>query len=175
MNNKKENTALAEMEKLVYPAVSTKLSVSLAEKPVKAEDEIQDNSGSSNIIYKQDWRRKNKGKNKTTVVRCIVIDSLNHWHKDAQIDLKGMDTSAFTWGYYGVDYPVLIEESNGLKPFYLPDDAGESSNRLYKAANPDGFKAAFRYHSNLLEKIKIGLMAGIIFGLFGILILLINF
>ena len=121
------------------------------------------------------WRKKTPAKVKTTIVRCIVIDQRDHWHNDAQVDLKGMDTSTYTWGYYGLNLPVLIEQVDGsLKPFYLPDLAGESSNRLYKGANPDGFRSTFKHRSNLLQKLQVGLMVTLVLGLFIIMFILIN-
>lgn len=121
------------------------------------------------------WVKKTPAKVKTTVVRCIVIEQADHWHNEAQVDLKGMDTSAFSWGYYGVNLPVLVEQKDRtLKPFYLPDAAGESSNRLFKGANPDGFRATFKHRSNLLQKIQVGLMVALVLGLFFIMFILIN-
>ena len=121
------------------------------------------------------WKRKEPTNGKTTIVRCLVIDQLEHWHDNALVDLKGLDTTAYTWGYYGVNLPVLVEQKDGsLLPFHLPDTVGESSNRLYKATHPEGFRATFRHRSNLLQKIQIGLMVALVLGLFGIMFILIN-
>lgn len=144
--------------------------------PTPAQDKaIVPVSESGGGISKDDWQKKPTGKLKTTVVKCIVIDRADHWHQNAMIDLKGKDTTAFTWGYYGFDYPILVEKEDGsLKPFYLPDSAGESSNRLYKGANPDGFRATFKHRSSLLQKLQVGLMVALVLGLFGIMFVLIN-
>lgn len=123
------------------------------------------------------WKRKDAAKVKTTVRRCIVIDREDHWHQEAMVDLKGVDATAFTWGYYGQSLPVLIEsaeKSGVLNPWYFQDAAGESSNRLFKGANPDGFKSTFKHRSNLLQKIQIGLMVALVLGLFFIMFILIN-
>jgi len=142
---------------------------------VPAQDEATEARTAGEGIVRDDWKKKKTAKLKTTVVRCVVIDRADHWHQDAMIDLKGKDTTAFTWGYYGVDYPILVEQEDGsLKPFYLPDVAGESSNRLFKGANPDGFKATFKHRGNLLQKLQVGLMVALVLGLFGIMFVLIG-
>lgn len=123
------------------------------------------------------WLKKSRLPVKTTVRRCIVIDKDDHWHQEAQVDLKGVDATEFTWGYYGQLLPVLVEQKDQpglLKPFHLPDAAGENSNRLFKAANPDGFRARFRRKSPLLQKIQVGLMVALVLGLFFIMFILIN-
>ena len=121
------------------------------------------------------WKLTTNKKAKSTIVPCIIIDKYNHWHGGAKVDLKGRDTTAFTWGYYGTQYPVLVEQKDGLLiPFYLPDSAGESSNRLYKGAHPDGFKATFKHKSSILQKIQIGLMVGLVIGIFVLIYILIN-
>lgn len=122
-----------------------------------------------------DWHKKGRKEAKTTVVRCIVIDKDDHWHQEAQVDLKGMDASGFMWGYYGQVLPVLVEMVAGtLTPWFLPDAAGESSNRLFKAAHPDGFKATFKHKNTMLQKIAIGLMVALVLGLVFIMYILIN-
>jgi hypothetical protein len=123
-----------------------------------------------------EWLKKSPAKVKTTVVRCIVIDKADHWNGEAQVDLHGADTTAYAWGYYGVQLPVLVEAPDGaLRPFYLPDAAGESSNRLFKGANPDGFRATFRHRSNLLQKLQVGLMVALVLGLCFIMYILIGY
>lgn len=124
-----------------------------------------------------EWKRKGAGKVKTTVRRCIVIDREDHWHQEAQVDLKGIDATAFTWGYYGQQLPVLVESKDKagvLNPWYFQDAAGESSNRLYKGAHPDGFKSTFKHRTSMLQKIAIGLMVALVLGLFFIMFILIN-
>jgi hypothetical protein len=121
------------------------------------------------------WARKAPPEKKTTIVRCIVIDKDHYWHTNTPVDLDGKDSSGYTWGYYGTNYPVLVEQEDGkLEPFYLPDAAGESSNRLYKGANPDGFRSTFRHRGNLLAKIQIGLMVTLVISLFFIMFLIID-
>jgi hypothetical protein len=123
-----------------------------------------------------EWKRK-ETKVKTTVRCCIVIDRDDHWHDQAQVDLKGIDATAFTWGYYGAKLPILVEsldQSGTLTPWYYGDAAGESSNRLFKGANPDGYKSAFKHRGNMLQKITIGLLIALILGLFFFMFILIN-
>lgn len=123
-----------------------------------------------------EWKRKEAVAPKTTVKRCIVIDKDDHWHTGTPVDLQGIDTTGFTFGYYGTRYPVLVENDAGeLEPFYLPDAVGESSNRLFKGANPDGFRSTFKHRSSLLSKIAVGLMVALVLGLFFIMFILINF
>lgn len=163
--------ARAELARILAGESLVMLPASTEKPPKKETDVIP-----AGVVTMDDWKRKKPAKAKTTFVRCILIDKYDHWHQNAMIDLKGKDTSAFTWGYYGVDYPVLIEQPDGqLFPFYLPDDAGESSNRLYKGAHPDGFRSTFKHRNSLLQKIQIGLMVGLVLGLFGIMFVLINF
>lgn len=121
-----------------------------------------------------EWKKKDV-KIKTTVIRCLVIDRNDRWHENAQVDLHDTDTGGFTWGYYGTSYPVLVEDDEGkLHPWYLPDAVGESSNRLYKGANPEGFRNTFRHRSTTLQKIQVGLMVVLALGLFFIMFVLIN-
>jgi hypothetical protein len=123
-----------------------------------------------------EWIKGKPGKVKTTVVRCIVVDKLDHWHGDARVDLHGADTTAYSWGYYGGSLPVLVEQPDGkLQPFFLPDTAGESSNRLFKGANPEGWRAALRHRSNILQKLAVGLMVALVLGLFFIAYILIGY
>jgi hypothetical protein len=122
------------------------------------------------------WNRK-ESKTKTTVRRCIVIDRDDHWHSDAMVDLKGIDSTSFTWGYYGAKLPVLVEsikEPGTLNPWIFMDAVGESSNRLFKGANPDGYKSAFKHRGNMLQKITIGLLVGLVLGMIFIMYILIN-
>ena len=137
---------------------------------VKATEPSRDQDNSA-----PEWKLTKGKKVKSTVVSCIVIDKYDHWHGGAKVDLKGIDATAFTWGYYGSQFPVLVEQKDGtLLPFYLPDAAGESSNRLYKGAHPDGFKATFKHKSSILQKIQIGLMVGLVIGIFVLIYILIN-
>lgn len=112
-----------------------------------------------------EWKRKAVKSNSTTV-KCIVIDRNDRWHEAAEVDLHGMDTTQFTWGYYGSSYPVLVEDETGkLSPWYLPDLAGESCDRLYKGANPEGFRNTFKHRSTTLHKIQVGLMVALVAGI----------
>ena len=157
-------------EDVTFAALAKRLSLAEEEKAVKGPEQTPDTKALTV------WERKQSAKPKTTVVRCLVIDKENHWHAEARVDLKGADTANYTWGYYGSGYPVLIEQPNGdLQPFHLPDVVGESSNRLYKAANPDGFRASFKHRGNLLQKIQTGLMVALILGLFAICYILIGY
>jgi hypothetical protein len=169
----KQDDILNQMESVVRgnTAVAEKPTLSPEKKsPIVTQEKPQVNTDDS-----LSWMRKKPAKSKGTIVNCIVIDKDNHWNPDAKVDLKGMDTSSFTWGYYGTSYPVLLENKNGeLEPFYLPDAAGESSNRLYKGANPEGFRATFRHKSSLLQKIQVGLMVALVLGLFFLMYVLVN-
>jgi len=150
--------------------------ITIGEPEIKPVTMVQTAPALPAVKTDSEWLlKKPPTKVKTTVVKCIVIDKTDHWHADAQVDLQGKDTSGFSWGYYGASYPVLVEAENGiLLPFYLPDAAGESSNRLFKGANPDGFRATFRHRSNLLQKLQVGLMVVLVLGLFFIMFILIN-
>lgn len=122
-----------------------------------------------------EWKKDKSGKAKSTVVPCIVIDKNDHWHGGAKVDLKGRDPTAYTWGYYGTQYPVLVEQRDGaLMPFYLPDAVGENSNRLYKGAHPEGFRATFKHTSSILQKVQVGLMVALVLGIFLLMYVLIN-
>jgi len=122
-----------------------------------------------------EWKKKKTASPKTTVVKSIIIDRNDRWHESASVDLHGMDASAFTWGYYGTSYPVLVEDNAGkLQPFYLPDAAGESSNRLYKGANPEGFRNTFKHRSTILQKIQLGMMVVLCLGLFFLIFVFVN-
>jgi hypothetical protein len=152
------------------------------DQPESQEEEVQEELQSPEDVRAQvqaaidvEWVKKVPAKVKTTVKRCIVIDKDDHWHQEAMVDLKGVDTTAFTWGYYGVQLPVLVEDFEGnLHPWYFRDQAGENSNRLYKAANPEGYKATFRHRNTLLQKIQVGLMVVLVLGLFFLMFVLIN-
>lgn len=120
------------------------------------------------------WQ-KVPSKARTTNARCIIIDRYNRWHEDALVNLHGIDTTGFTWKYYGTNYPILTEDSNGnLKPWYFKDAVGESSNRLHKAAKPEGFKNTFKHKSTRLQKIQIGLMVALVLGLFFLIFVMIQ-
>lgn len=120
------------------------------------------------------WKRKPEVV-LTTMVSCVVIDRFSRWHEGVKVDLHGMDTTGFTWGNYGSSFPVLVEDDGGkLQPWYLPDTVGESSNRLYKAANPEGFRNTFKHRSTMLHKIQVGLMVALVLGLFFLMFILTN-
>lgn len=126
--------------------------------------------------FTPEWIKRPSTRPKTTVAQCIVIDLNNRWNEKAMVDLKGADTSGYSWGYYGVQLPVLVEQTDGsLKPFHLPDEAGENSGRLYKASHPEGYRAAFKHRSNLLQKIQLGLMVALVLGMFFISYVLISY
>lgn len=94
--------------------------------------------------------------------RCIVIDKYNRWFEGVPLDLKGWDTSEFEWGYYGSRYPVLVEKNGILMPYLHTDIVSESSTRLWKAAHPEGFRNTFKHTNSTMQKVAIGLMAGIL-------------
>lgn len=146
-----------------------------AAKPFVEPETAKQKPKEETITEGPEWKKKSSDKQKTTVVKCIVIDKKNHWHTGADVDLKGADTAAYTWGYYGATYPVLVEDEKGmLNPWYLPDAVGESSTRLYKGANPEGFKATFKHRSNMMQKLQIGLMVAVVLGLFFLMYILIS-
>ena len=121
-----------------------------------------------------EWQKK-EYKVKTTVVKCIVIDRYNRWHEGIPVELNGRDTTGYSWGYYGENYPVLVETDTGkLKPWHLHDTVGESSNRLYKASNPEGFRNTFKHRSSILQKIQVGLMVALVLGLFFLMFVMIS-
>lgn len=159
---------VAQMEQVLRPPVQVQAETPAPAKPTAA-------APAPALKGSPEWIKRPPVKTKTTIVQCIVIDLQDHWNDQAMVDLKGADTSGFTWGYYGTWLPVLVEQvDHSLKPYYHTDYAGESSNRLFKAANPDGFRATFRHRSNLLTKLQVGLMVALVLGLFFIMFILIN-
>lgn len=150
------------------------------EKPVETEEEevitdIRQDALANPPVEGAEWKKRVTTTKKTTDVRCIVIDKNDRWHQEAVVDLKGIDTTPFTWGYYGPNLPVLVEDDEGqLHPWIFKDQAGESSNRLYKAANPSGYKATFKHRYTLMQKIQVGLMVALVLGLFFLMFILIN-
>ena len=113
-------------------------------------------------------KRKTDGK-----TACIVIVE-NNWY-EKRLDLKGMNTRECEWGDYGVKKVVLVADKDGmLKPYLHSDIIGESTARLYKAANPEGFKEVFRHRQAFMEKLKIGLMVGLVIAIFVLIYVLIN-
>ena len=167
-----EDPIITQVESILRPQAPVQVAVETLKVETKPETSIKEK-----LVTKDgpDWIRKTPAKVKTTIRQCIVIDLHNRWDDRALVDLKGMDTYGFSWGYYGFWYPVLVEqEDHILKPYYHTDTAGESSNRLFKAANPDGFRATFRHRSNILTKLQVGLMVALVLGLFFIMFILIN-
>lgn len=143
----------------------------VAEQETKAVPEWKETTAAKDKNL--EWKKLPEKKQSSTVVSCIVIDRWDRWHTGTKVDLHGIDTTGFSWGYYGSTYPVLVEDNNGkLRPWYLPDAAGESSSRLYKGANPEGFRNTFRHHSTLMQKLQVGLMVALVFGLFFIMFIL---
>lgn len=120
------------------------------------------------------WVKKN-GKKHAALTPCFIIDKNNKWHNSVPINLGDINPEPFTWGYYGVRRPLLIENGDKLEPYYVQMDlVGESCNRVYKAGHPDGFKNTFKHTSSLLQKIQIGLMAVIVIAIFFLIYILIN-
>jgi len=114
-----------------------------------------------------EWQHKKPAPtDKPVLTPCIVIDKYGKWYNGVRVDLKGQDASDFTWGYYGSYCPVLIEKEGKLAPYYHSDIAGESSHRLYNASHPEAYHGAFKHRHNLMQKIQIGLMVGVVLGLF---------
>jgi hypothetical protein len=147
------------------PAPTAKQSEAIITKAVGAKEvlpqALQDETNPDTVELAKDLH---PALSKPVKTACIVIDWRLRWHQGVMVDLKGIDTSAFKWGYYGQNLPVLIQRSPNSKiltPFYLSDVVGESPNRLYKGANPDGFRATFKHRASLLHKIQVGLMAAI--------------
>jgi hypothetical protein len=121
------------------------------------------------------WNDKKQNVKVGTKTKCIVIDKYNRWHEDVMLDLKGRDTSEYSWCYYGTWFPVLVEQKDGLiLPYIHTDAVGESSNRLWKAANPEGFKNTFKHTNSMMQKIQLGLMVAVVLGIFGLIFVLIN-
>lgn len=119
------------------------------------------------------WVKKN-GKKKTSLPLCIIIDKYNRWHEKVPVNLGNINPLPFTWGYYGNQFPVLVEKNDKLEPYLHSDMVGESCNRLYKAGQPDGFKNTFKHTNSLLQKIQLGLMVIIVIAIFFLIYILIN-
>jgi len=106
-----------------------------------------------------------------TVVECIVIDRNGKWCSRVPVDLNGVPTASFEWGYYGNWYPVLVEgKADGiLRPWYLPDKAGRDPGKLYIAEKQEGYRGAWKSINQLYRKVQIGLMVALAFGVLGLL------
>lgn len=120
------------------------------------------------------WDGNNNLKKVGVKTKCIVIDKYNRWHENVPIDLQGRDTSEYTWNYYGSQFPVLVQVKDMLIPYIHADAVGESSSRLWKAANPEGFRNTFKHTNSMLQKIQIGLMVALVLGILFLIFILIN-
>jgi hypothetical protein len=118
------------------------------------------------------WKAPAQLKKKSGIRSCIVIAD-NYWY-EMKVDLKDMDTSDCEWGYYGAKFPVLVEKDGQLFPYLYSDTIGESATRLFKAANPEGFKECFRHRNGIMEKLKLGLMVALVLGIFMLIYILLN-
>jgi len=164
--NDNNSGSIAEVAEILSSSITiTSLPDTLPDLP----DKKQDNNNS--VI----WEPEPDKKQKDIMQACIVIDRNNRWHQKAKVNTTGMHLSDSTWGYYGTNYPVFVESQNReLIPFILQDTAGENSNRLYKGANPSGFKATFKHRNNLMGKIQTGLMIALVLSLLFMMFLFLN-
>lgn len=135
---------LAEMEGILNPKVEAKVATFPQDKiPV--------------------WMKGKVSKKNPNATHCWVISNDNKLYKEARVNLNGIDAGDFTWGYYGTDIPVLIEDGEGkLNPFYLPDAVGESPILLFLANFPENYKALYKRENTFLKKLAIWLMVALV-------------
>lgn len=120
-----------------------------------------------------DWAPPESEKSRKVKKRLSIIISNNHWYEKS-LNLDGINIRDCEWDDYGVRKPVFVESGGKLYPYKHSDTIGESPTKLYKAANPEGFKEVFRHRSGLLEKIKIGAMVALVLATFVLIYILIN-
>lgn len=147
---------------------------SLAPKPepeleIETESEVENRIGPKNNgnghNHEFQWEDIHRPSAPTSTVRnCIIIDRNSVVRIDIPVDLHGADMSAVEWGYYGKTYPLLIESKvdGMLRPWLLPDKVGRCSSKLYIAEKLEGWRRAWQHRQQTLEKVKIGLMIGLI-------------
>ena len=120
------------------------------------------------------WDRPGKKiKTKDGKVMCTII-SKGTWYENQKINPDGLFLDECQWGYYGDKRPYLIENEGKLTPYEHCDVVGESPSRLYKGANPEGWRGTWTHRSKWMQKVKIGLMVAVVLGIFFLIFILIS-
>lgn len=119
------------------------------------------------------WEKPKAKPTKSGKVVCDVIAN-GVWYENQKVALGDIDIEESKWAYYGSRKPVLIKRGNELLPYVHSDVVGDSPPRLFKGANPEGWKGTWTHHSGLLEKLKIGMMVALVIATFVLIYVLIN-
>lgn len=168
--------ATAVKDKKAKPAVKkTVIKPVVAEETVVVEkpaDLPAEPANTTDFVWKRQEKKKKAGEIVET--KCIVIDKYHNWNEGVKVNLQGADTSSFEFNSYGVKYPMLVEKDNKLAPYHPSDKTGESPNLLFIAAKTSNYKNYMKLPGDLLRKIQIGLMAGLVIGIMFLIYVLIS-